>query len=106
MLMRDYCRDLEVRTTALAGTLDDRTLECLAFAEGRLLWIHPFEDFNDHLTRAFLAELLQRLGMPALDPTPGPDTESYLQALKAADGANWGPLVAIWRGRFDKEAEA
>ena len=66
--MRDYCRDLEVRTTALAGTLDDRTLECLAFAEGRLLWIHPFEDFNDHLTRAFLAELLQRLGMPALDP--------------------------------------
>jgi hypothetical protein len=56
---------LEVRITALAGTLDDRTLECLAFAEGRLLWIHPFEDFNGHVTRAFLAELLQRLGMPA-----------------------------------------
>jgi CRISPR-associated endonuclease/helicase Cas3 len=107
MLMRNYCRDLEARITALAGTLDDRTLECLAFAEGRLLSIHPFEDFNGRLTRAFLAELLQRLDTPALDPTPnpGPNTERYLQALKAADRADWGPLVAIWRGRFEKEAE-
>jgi len=95
VLMRDYCRDLEVRITALTGTLDDRTLECLAFAEGRLLWTHPFEDFNGHVTRAFLAELLQRLDIPALDPTPdaGQDTERYLQALKAADRADWGPLV-------------
>jgi CRISPR-associated endonuclease/helicase Cas3 len=108
MLMRDYCRGLEARITALAGTLDEDTLECLAFAEARLLWIHPFEDFNGRLTRAFLAELLQRLGMPALDPTPdsGPDTERYLQALQAADHADWRPLVAIWRGRFEKAAEA
>jgi CRISPR-associated endonuclease/helicase Cas3 len=103
MLMRDYCRDLEARATAFTGTLDDRTLECLAFAEGRLLWIYPFEDFNGHLTRVFLAELLQRLDMPALDPTPNPGlyTERYLQALKAADHADWGPLVTIWRGRFE-----
>ena len=108
MLMRDYCRDLEARITALAGTLDDHTLECLAFAEGRLLSIHPFEDFNGRVTRAFLAELLQRLDIPALDPTPDPrpDTERYLQALKAADRADWGPLVAVWRGRFEKEVEA
>lgn len=108
MLMRDYCRDLEARITALAGTLDDHTLECLAFAEGRLLWIHPFEDFNGHLTRAFLAELLQRLNIPALDPIPdpAPNTERYLQALNAADRADWGPLVAVWRGRFDKAAKA
>ena len=108
MLMRDYCRDLEARITGLAGTLDDRTLECLAFAEGRLLWIHPFEDFTGHLTRAFLAELLQRLDMPALDPTPdpGPDTERYLQALQAARRADWAPLVTVWRGRFEKGAEA
>jgi CRISPR-associated endonuclease/helicase Cas3 len=46
--------------------------------------------------------------MPALDPTPdsGPDTERYLQALQAADHADWRPLVAIWRGRFEKAAEA
>ena len=108
MLMRDYCRDLEARITALAGTLDEHSLECLAFAEGRLLWIHPFEDFNGHVTRAFLAELLQRLDIPALDPTPdpAPNTERYLQALNAADRADWGPLATVWRARFDKEAEA
>jgi CRISPR-associated endonuclease/helicase Cas3 len=108
MLMRDYCRDLEVRIAALGGTLDDRTLEFLAFAEGRLLWIHPFEDFNGRVTRVFLAELLQRLGLPAVDPTPdpGPETERYLQALQAADRADWWPLITLWRERFEKEAQA
>lgn len=108
MFIRDYCRDLEARITAFTGRLDKRTLECLAFAEGRLLWIHPFEDFNGRLTRVFLAEILQRLDMPAIDPTPdaGPDTERYLHALKAADRADWEPLVTIWRERFEKEGEA
>ncbi|MGH8563951.1 MAG: hypothetical protein ACREXW_07610 [Gammaproteobacteria bacterium] len=84
--------------------LNDRTLECLAFAEGRLLSIHPFEDFNGRLTRAFLAEILQRLDLPAVDPTPeaGQDTERYRQTLKAADRADWGPLVTVWRERFEK----
>ena len=108
MLMRDYCRDLEARIMALARTLDHPTLECLAFAEGRLLWIHPFEDLNGRVTRAFLAELLQRLDIPALDPTPdpAPNTERYLQALNAADRADLRPLVAVWRGRFEKAVEA
>ena len=105
--MRDYCRGLEARITALAGTLDDRTLECLAFAEGRSSQYTPSRT-STAASPVFLAELLQRLGMPALDPTPdsGPDTERYLQALQAADRADWRPLVAIWRGRFEKAAEA
>ncbi len=67
--------------------------------------IHPFEGFNDRLTRAFLAEILQRLDLPAMDPTfeAGQDTERYLQTLKAADRADWGPLVTVWRQRFEKE---
>ena len=45
----------------------------------------PIEDFNGRLTRAFLAELLQRLNLPAVDPAPEArqGTERYLQALKA-----------------------
>ncbi len=86
--------------------LNDRTLECLAFAEERLLSIHPFEDFNGCFTRAFLAEILHRLDLPAVDPTPetDQDSERYLQALRAADRANWQPLVAVWHERFEKEA--
>lgn len=104
MLMRDYCLDLQTRLAALNGPLDERILESLAFAEGRLLWIHPFEDFNGRTTRVLLAELLRRLELPDIDPTPEPgeDTRRYLDALEAADHADWAPLMAIWRQRFEK----
>ena len=103
VLMRDYCRDLEARITALPGTLDDRTLECLAFAEARLLWIHPFEDFNGRVTRAFLAELLQRLDMPTLDPTPdpAPNTEprtEHRTLSASAQRRRSGRLAAVGHG--------
>ncbi len=108
ILMRDYCLDLQARLAALAGPLDDHILEFLAFAEGRLLWIHPFEDFNGRTTRVLLAELLRRLDLPAIDPTPDPgtETERYLQALKEADHANWQPLVSVWVNRFEQEGKA
>ncbi len=108
LLMRDYCRDLHARITALDDIPDERLLELLAFAEGRLLWIHPFEDFNGRITRVLLAEILQRLGLPAIDPTPEPgeETQRYLQALRAADNANLQPLIEYWRTRFEKEGNA
>ena len=89
-----------------ATRTNDRTPECLAFAEGRLFSIHPFEHFNGRLTRTFLAENLPRLDLPAMDPTPeaGQDSERYRQALQAVDRANWQPLITVWRGRFEKEA--
>lgn len=107
-LMRDYCLDLQARLAALSGPLDDHIPEFLAFAEGRLLWIHPFEDFNGRTTRVLLSELLRRLELPDVNPTPdpGPETDHYLQALRAADRADWQPLVAFWLERFDKEGKA
>ncbi len=104
MLMRDYSLDLQTRLAALDGALDERILEVLAFAEGRLLWIHPFADFNGRTTRVLLAELLRRLDLPDVDPTPdpGPATARYLEALQAADRADWQPLIAIWRARFEQ----
>jgi len=40
--MRDYVLDLQVRIESLSREADERLLELLAFAEGRLLSIHPF----------------------------------------------------------------
>src|SRR5438552_3476211 len=60
-LMRDYFADLNARMAALRDSTDPLLLELLAFAEGRLLSIHPFSDFNGRVTRLFLAELLRRL---------------------------------------------
>lgn len=108
MLMRNYCRDLTARFAALRDPADDRIPEFLAFAEGRILSIHPFADFNGRTTRIMLAELLHRLDLPALDPTPdpGPESADYLAALKAADQSNWQPLIEIWLERFAKETRS
>lgn len=104
-LMRDYALDLQARSASLDGGLGERVLEFLAFAEGRLLSIHPFEDFNGRTTRVLLSELLRRMRLPAVDPTPdeGAATTAYLQALQAADRADWQPLIVSWRQRFENE---
>lgn len=104
ILMRDYCRDLNARIAAVGAIDDARIAELLAFAEGRLLSIHPFADFNGRTTRLLLGELLRRLGLPVIDPTPEPgaDTKHYLSALAAADRADWAPLTAIWIDRFGR----
>jgi len=51
MLMRDYGEDLRVRLENASGRMDEVLLETLAFTEGRLLSIHPFNDFNGRVTR-------------------------------------------------------
>ena len=68
MLMHNYAADLDVRMACAGGGLGDRILDDLAFAEGRFLFIHPFEDFNGRVSRLFLAELLYRLDLPVIDP--------------------------------------
>jgi CRISPR-associated endonuclease/helicase Cas3 len=102
LLIRDYGGDLLARWPAAAATIGDLTLELLAFAEGRFLSIHPFQDFNGRTIRLFLLELLRRLDLPrvALAPDTEPERERYFCALEAADRHDWQPLVAIWQDRF------
>lgn len=99
--MHDYEADLGVRLEALSehpGLLP----ETLAFAEGRLLSIHPFRDFNGRVTRIFLPWLLRRLELPPVDlvPTDAAGTAIYLAALRAADRSDWQPLAVIWEQRL------
>lgn len=106
-LVREYGRDLEARLTALSGANPEILLETLAFAEGRLLTIHPFADFNGRLTRVLLRLLLRRLDLPwvALAPPAG-KASNYLEALSSADRNDWRPLMAVWRERFEQEIRA
>lgn len=105
MLMRDYARDLEARLAALKDR-EELLLEALAFAEGRLLSIHPFADFNGRVTRLFLRLLLRRLDLPGVNlvPRQNGDDGSYLAALAAADNVDWGPLMGVWKQRFEEGA--
>lgn len=104
MLMRDYAEDLRVRVANSSGNMDELLLELLAFAEGRLLTIHPFNDFNGRVTRLFLRELLRRLELPPVDlvPTDAAGEASYFAALRAGDANDWRPLMKIWQQRFEQ----
>lgn len=106
LLVREYGRDLEARLAALPGASPDILLEALAFAEGRLLSIHPCADFNGRLTRVLLRLLLRRLDLPWVDLLPSAGKEvAYLAALAAADRNDWRPLMAVWRERFTQEVQ-
>ena len=106
VLTRQYCDDVEFRLSSLGSrpTITEVLLETLAFAEGRLLSIHPFPDFNGRVTRMLLFALLYRLDLPPVPLVPdekNPDEkEAYLKALSEADHMNWQPLVEIWQKRF------
>lgn len=84
----------------------ERLLELLVFAEGRLLYTHPFADFSGRLTRLFLFELLYRLELPVVDTavSSAAERQEYFAALRAYDAGDPAPLAAVWRHRFEKEA--
>ena len=102
MLMRDYAADLETRLETLDDDPGERLIEDLVFAEGRLLHVHPFEDFNGRVSRLFLIELLYRLDLPVVDPATASseETRRYFAALQSYDRHDPRPLAAIWRHRF------
>ena len=104
MQMRNYAADLEARMGSLDDDSNDRLLDDLAFAEGRLLHVHPFEDFNGRVSRLFLIKLLYRLDLPVIDPaaSSAEETERYFAALRAYDRHDPRPLSAIWRRRFSQ----
>jgi len=111
VLMRQYCEDLESRLSSIGSNpaVTEILLETLSFAEGRLLSIHPFLDFNGRITRMLLFALLYRLDLPPVllvpDEKDHTEKEEYLKALSEADMMNWQLLVEIWRKRFSKGKE-
>ena len=109
VLMRSYCDDLEFRLSSLKAVppVPAMLIEAFAFAEGRLLSIHPFRDFNGRVTRMLLFSLLCRFDLPPVSLVPDEmdtaETDEYLNALTEADRMNWQPLMAIWRKRLGLE---
>ena len=101
-LMHSYSADLQARLDDLNRHSDERLLDDLTFAEGRLLHVHPFEDFNGRVSRLFLIELLYRLDLPVIDPAASSpeETTRYFAALRAYDHHDARPLSIIWRHRF------
>jgi CRISPR-associated endonuclease/helicase Cas3 len=99
--MRAYALDIEVRLNFSKS--ENEYPELLAFAEGRVLSIHPFADFNGRVTRVWLSEILRRLQLPPvlLAPENQEKSHMYLKALRAGDQGVFEPLIQIWLDRLN-----
>lgn len=106
VLMREFSADLKARLSNAGTDLSDQVAGDLAFAEGRLLHIHPFQDFNGRITRLFLIELLLRMDMPIMNTATQSveERDKYFEALRAYDRNDPRPLIAIWQQRISKAA--
>jgi len=105
VLMLNYAADLDARLANLADECGD-LIDVLTFAEGRLLHIHPFADFNGRVSRLFLIELLYRLELPVINmaATSKEEAKEYFAALRAYDQRDPRPLAGIWRRRITNSA--
>jgi CRISPR-associated endonuclease/helicase Cas3 len=103
MMVRDYFADLNARLMALPTAGENLLPEARAFAEGRLLSIHPFSDFNGRATRLLLAEILRRRDLPSVELAPAIESarENYIRALRAGDRLDWTPLTKLWQERLE-----
>ncbi len=103
MLMREFTGNIQARLDN-ADTLALQ-IELLAYAEGELLTIHPFADFNGRTNRAFLSELMFRLDFPPVELSVSrgsSESAEYSQALASYDNGRLTPLIEFWNQRLEK----
>ncbi len=101
VLMRNYVENVNARIQG-ADTFELQ-VEVLAYAEGELLHVHPFEDFNGRTTRAVLIELMGRLDLPPVEVAverDGVAFVSYVKALSEYDNGRLQALIEFWDARF------
>lgn len=99
--MRTYVDNVNARILG-ANTLELQ-VEALAYAEGELLHVHPFDDFNGRATRAVLIELMGRFDIPPVEVAVerGSDAfASYAKALAEYDNGRLQPLIEFWDARL------
>jgi CRISPR-associated endonuclease/helicase Cas3 len=99
--MTDYAANVAVRLDH-AHTFELQ-LELLTYAEGELLRIHPFADFNGRTARVVIADLLVRLDLPPINPSVNPQSEEfrrYRDALANYDNASPQALLGLWSERL------
>ena len=103
-LMHNYTANMEVRLADFLRNPEyQKAINDLTFAEGQLLHIHPFADFNGHVSRLFIIELLRRMKLQdinlAITSSCQPDNQ-YLEALRTYDCGNYRLLSTIWEYRL------
>jgi fido (protein-threonine AMPylation protein) len=98
-LMREFFDDLQARVH-YARDDPDLQVEALAFAEVKVLNIHPFDDFNGRAVRVFALELVRRFDLPVIRSwveLGTPQSSDYKGALVAFDlDGSVEPMKQFW----------
>lgn len=101
-LVKILCDDLTERLKHLPSSQNEEAflgeiISLLAWFQHRLVWIHPFQDYNGRIARLLTNLLLLNLGFPILTikADTGQDRNRYINAMKAADQHNFSKLEDI-----------
>lgn len=79
------------------------SVELIAWAQHRIVWIHPFKDYNGRIARLFSNLLMLRFNLPLVEVPAerGSDRRQYIQAMKAADRGDYSKLVNLIKKAFE-----
>lgn len=101
-LTRNFFADLNERLNHQPDSV-----ALIAWAQHRLVWIHPFKDYNGRTARLFSNLLMLRLNLPLAEikVESEKDRQTYITALKAADKGSYAPLEKLIKTAIE-EAKA
>lgn len=111
-LMADLTADLETRLENLPALENnvffDALAGLLAWWHHRLLWIHPFVDYNGRIARLLINAVLLNLNLPPIElkVETKKGRAQYVHALKAADQSHYQELEEIIRQAIEESAQA
>ncbi len=101
-LIKNLCDDLKERLKHLPTSQDGEqflaeVIALLAWFQHRLVWIHPFRDYNGRIARLLTNLLALNLGLPILIIKAETDRDRavYVRAMKAADKNDYSKLEPI-----------
>lgn len=106
-LIVNLCADLEERLKHLIPEDEsyiEEVVKLLAWFQHRLVWIHPFQDYNGRVARMLTILILLKLDLPPIEIRAeiGADRNKYLEAMYVADTNNYLKLEYLIRKALDE----
>lgn len=94
-LVKNLCDDLAERLKHLPSSFEQEkylaeVISLLAWFQHKLVWIHPFQDYNGRIARLLTNLLLLNLALPIIEikADTKEDRQRYIKAMKEADKGN------------------
>lgn len=107
-LLVDFERDLEIQLRSLPkgqNKQKERLIEVAAWMQHRIVWIHPFLDYNGRIARLATNLLFLEHGLPLVEipaEKSGTIRNQYVAAMQAGDCGDLKPLEALLQSALEE----